>query len=155
MSLSIRNYTASDRDACRAIFISNIPKFFAPVELIDFDSWLDGYRKQDVSADTVNAYFVLEEDGQVLASGGFFLDLPSRQATMTWGMVANDQHGKEYGRQLLLYRIEQIRTIQPDAVIALDTSQYAFRFFEKMGFSVQKIMPNGYAEEMDRYDMLG
>jgi N-acetylglutamate synthase-like GNAT family acetyltransferase len=70
-------------------------------------------------------------------------------------MVANDQHGKGYGRQLLLYRIEQIRTIQPDAVIALDTSQYAFRFFEKMGFSVQKIMPNGYAEEMDRYDMLG
>jgi hypothetical protein len=64
MSLFIRNYTESDRDACRSIFVSNIPKFFAPVELIDFDSWLAGYRKQDVSADTVDAYFVLEEDGR-------------------------------------------------------------------------------------------
>lgn len=154
MNPSIRNYTASDRDACRAIFVSNMPTFFAPEELVDFDDWLDGYRKKDVSDDTVDAYFVLENDGRLLACGGFFLELSSRLATMTWGMVANDQHGKGYGRQLLLYRIEQIRTILPDATIALDTSQHAYRFFGKLGFSVQKVTPNGYAKGLDRYDMI-
>jgi ribosomal protein S18 acetylase RimI-like enzyme len=154
MSSVIRNYTTSDRDACMTIFKSNMPKFFAPVELVDFENWLNWYRKKEVSADTIDSYFVLEVDGQVIASGGFFLDLSSRQASMTWGMVANDQHGMGYGRQLLLYRIDQIRTIQLDAFIVLDTSQHAYRFFEKQGFIVQKITPNGYAEGLDRYDMI-
>jgi predicted GNAT family N-acyltransferase len=68
--------------------------------------------------------------------------------------VDNALHKKGIGRELLLYRIQLIRSGFPGYPISLDTTQHSYLFFEKMGFKVVKITRDGYGEGLDRYDMV-
>src|SRR5260370_31745648 len=59
--MDVRPYQSSDRDACLALFDSNVPRFFAALERGGFESFLDA---PDCS------YFVMEHEGAVLGCGG-------------------------------------------------------------------------------------
>jgi [ribosomal protein S18]-alanine N-acetyltransferase len=143
----IRPYTAADRQACIAAFKSNIPKFFMPDELNDFENWLG-------KVETTNEpYFVVEEDNEVIACGGFSIYPHKQLATMTWGLVHNRLHKKGIGKALILHRIAAIRKAFPSVTIGLDTTQHSFSFFEKLGFVTTKITNDSYGEGMHRYDM--
>lgn len=153
--MTIRPYLPSDFNTCIALFESNMPKYFLPEELPDFSSWLTNYQKGvPYKAEGVEAYFVVEEDGAMIACGGVFMEIKNNLAGMVWGMVDNRLHLKGIGRQFLLYRINYIRERYPDFNIRLDTTQHSYPFFEKYGFKITKYTENGYAVGMHRYDML-
>ena len=152
----IRKYHSKDRKRCLELFKSNCPVYFADEELSDFETWLDGQDKEVLaygnSAEEV--YFVIEESQEVIACGGFYIVRNKPLAKMAWGMVDNAHHKKGYGMQLLQYRLDEITKNYPDHAIALATSQHTFPFFEKLGFVVEKITPNGFGEGLDQYDMI-
>ncbi|QHT67647.1 GNAT family N-acetyltransferase [Rhodocytophaga rosea] len=150
----IREYQATDREGCIDIFKSNIPVFFTPQELAEFKSWLDEQLQEKSSPTEINRYYVLEEENNVIACGGFHINTLTSQATMTWGMVANRWHRKGFGKKLLEYRIYKIKALHPAAIILLDTTQHSYKFFETLGFAVTKITNDYYAQGLDRYDML-
>lgn len=143
----IRPYTTADRQECIAAFKSNIPKFFMPDELEDFENWLEKVATKHYP------YFVAEEDGKVIACGGYYIEPDQQSARMTWGLVHNSLHKKGIGKALILHRIKAIQSIAPAATIGLDTTQHSFSFFEKLGFVTTKITENSYGKGMHRYDM--
>lgn len=151
----IRPYESSDYDACIVAFESNMPKYFLPQELPDFTNWLDKYQNGGpYHVEGEAAYFVIEEDGLLIACGGVFIEPQNNLAGMVWGMVDNRLHKRGIGKKFLLFRIEYIRNHCPSCRIKLDTTQHSYPFFEKYGFSIVKYTENGYAEGMHRYDML-
>ncbi|MFM9944130.1 MAG: GNAT family N-acetyltransferase [Bacteroidia bacterium] len=154
--MQIREYKAADRQVCLEVFKSNIPEFFLLHELADFENWLDFKDKAEVAykSNQSEYYYTVELENQIVACGGFYIPQNSNEARMAWGMVDKILHKKGIGRQFLKFRIEQIRLINPEITIALDTTQFSYPFFEKLGFKVTKIQKDYYAPGFDRYDMV-
>lgn len=151
-----RPYTAADREACLDAFKSNMPKFFAPSELPDFEKWLDEQesRMAAVQSNPTEQYYVALQGNKVVGCGGYFIEPDYSKAIMTWGLVHNALHKQGLGKELFLYRLLVIRSISPACTVTLDTSQHSYPFFQKLGFVVTKITPNFFAPGIDRYDMV-
>lgn len=154
--MTIREYKSTDREACIEIFKSNMPKFFALHELDDFKSWLSYKDKAEIAykSNQSEYYYVIELDNKVVGCGGFYIPQNGNEARMAWGMVENRLHKKGIGRALFEFRIKQIRLLRPEIIIAMDTTQFSYPFFEKLGFKVTKFQKDAYAKGLDRYDMV-
>ena len=151
--MTIRPYLHTDKESCLAVFKSNMPKFFAPHELADFDKWLDNQHDRHTIGG-INEYFVVELDGEIIACGGYSFNKERNESRMTWGMVKNDMHKQGIGTMFLKYRIEAVRDQYPGSAISLDTTQHSYPFFETLGFKTTKVTDNFYTEGMHRYDMV-
>ena len=74
-----RPFTAADRDACLAIFDSNLERYFAAGERADFAGFL---------AAPPGFFGVLcDDDGTVVGCGGIGVRDEGRTAVLTWGMI--------------------------------------------------------------------
>jgi [ribosomal protein S18]-alanine N-acetyltransferase len=151
----IRKYRPGDHRSCLELFRSNVPKFFDPVEEEFFEQWLTGLDENRLAYSNTEQefYFVVEDGGQLVACGGYYIALNTRQTRMCWGLVDNKKHRQGYGRRFLEFRINEIRQKHPDSDIALDTSQHCFGFFEKMNFTVREVIKDHYAPGLDKYEM--
>lgn len=141
--MEIRSYTPSDREACLAVFDSNIPGYFLANERAMFAKFLD---------ELDSPYFVADHDGAVVACGGF-ADVDGTATRLTWGMVRRDLHRNGVGKLLLFYRLRRIGDLNKPAV-SLDTSQHTRAFFEKFGFRVVSIQQDGYGPGLDKIEMV-
>jgi len=138
------------------LFSSNVPFYFAEDELNDFEFWLDGKDKQVLSySNTKEEYFyVLEDNGKVLACGGFYVHKNKLLSNLVWGMVHAKFHLMGYGSALLNYRIEKAFNLCSDFPITIDTTQLTQAFFEKYGFKGTNTIENYYATGLHRIDMI-
>lgn len=154
-TVHIRSYQSKDREACIAVFTSNIPLYFDENELTGLELWLDArdQGKKKYAENLSEYYYVVEKENRVIGCGGFYVLSGKKEAGMAWGMVekAHLKHG--IGKQLLEFRLNKITELYPGYKIVLDTSQHTFGFFEKYGFVVKKITKDAYADGLDRYDM--
>lgn len=155
-SLSFRPYVATDFEACLAIFDSNTPPYFDAEERAPFASWLEkiGLGKLAYSNTDFEYYEVAELDGQIVACAGFYIVHKEKVARMAWGMVDRAHHGKGVGSAHLKRRIQLMQEQYAGYQIDLGTSQHTYNFYAKLGFEVTTIIPNGYGEGIDRYDMV-
>lgn len=154
--MKIRLYKAADRDACIAIFNSNVPLYFDATEIRGLHHWLNAKDRGELAYKTnkQEVYYVLEENGVVVGCAGYYIPESEARANMVWGMVQRNEHKKGFGSILLEYRIQQIKNTEPGLRITLDTSQHCNTFFEKFGFQTTKITPDGYGQGLHRYDMI-
>lgn len=154
--MTIRPYYPQDHEGCLLIFDSNIPCYFAIHEREQFEFWLRGQDEGIPAYAETKAehYYVAEQDGELVACGGFSIVKDKPVANMTWGMVARRMHGQGMGRQLFQYRIDKIASLYHGHTIRMDTSQHTYPFFEKFGFEVTGITENSYAPGLHRYDMV-
>ena len=143
---TFREYIKLDQPSCLEIFNSNCPTYFSQNEQKEFIEWLEKYNRP--------SYSVLEENGKVIACGGIFYDSALNSAGLAWGMVHNDRHGQGIGLHLTQFRLAQIEDTFPGLEQNLRTSQYTYRFYEKLGFEVQKVMTNGFSKGLDLYEMM-
>ena len=148
---TIRPFTPADRAACLTLFDSNVPRFFLPGERAEFGAWLG----RPFDSGEYGEYFVLEDEGRVMACGGVWLDpeRPERGAGLSWGMVARDAHRRGYGSVLLRFRLERLRELGAREA-HLDTSQHTARFYARFGFREVRRVPDGYGPSLDRVDMV-
>jgi predicted GNAT family N-acyltransferase len=152
----IRPYLAEDRIACIQIFKSNSPQYFDNSELTDFELWLNGQDQKILAYrnSKVEQYFVIEEENKVVGCGGYYIITDTLIANMAWGMIDHSWHKQGLGHQLFKFRIDEIKKAHPNHSISLNTSQHTFPFFERFGFKVTKITKDGFANGMDKYEML-
>lgn len=143
--MTIKPYTKDKFDDCVEIFISNLDKYFAAYELAYFKAFLE-------NAAYGNPFYVLVEDGDVIACGGY--EKENEEITLTWGMVKREYHGQGYGKELTLYRLNEIGTNYPGITVKIDTSQHTMGFYEKQGFVTQEIEKDGYEPGLDKYIMV-
>ncbi len=139
-----RPYTAADRDACLAIYDSNAGHFFSPGDRDDFGAFLDA----------LPGFFgvLCEDDGKVVGCGGVGVR-EGNVAVLTWGMVHADRHGHGLGRTLAWARLLRLAHLPDVARVTLNTSDQTVGFYQKLGFRVVKVTPNGYRDGLDRYDL--
>jgi N-acetylglutamate synthase-like GNAT family acetyltransferase len=150
MEIIIRAYIKTDRNSCLDAFKTNVPKYFTEKEIEDFDFFLTRIEKGDEQMH----YYVVVYEQKIIGCGGFGEKDDHKVISLAWGLIHKDYHKKGLGKKLLLYRMEQIKKLSPEYSIIIDTTQYAYTFFEKFGFYTTKITSNYYAIGMHRYDML-
>ena len=138
----IRAYSRTDRDACIAIFSSNLPRYFDASELADFEEFLEN---------PAGDYFVVEIGNRVVACGGLCAN--NGTGHLTWGMVSRDNQGTSIGKSLLAHRIDLL-FLQPEVrVITIDTSQHTEGFFSRHGFRTTSVSQDGFGRGIDRVSM--
>jgi GNAT superfamily N-acetyltransferase len=132
--MDFRRYLASDRDACLAIFDSDVPEFFDASERGKFEQFLD---RPD------GPYFVMDHDGTLVGCGGYVVVAGESVANLIRGMVRRDSQNLGLGRFLLMYRLREIGKIAGIGLVRLETPQRIAAFFEKQGFRVAGRGPTG------------
>ena len=133
----VRPYQKSDDQALISLLKLNIPKYFAPEELEDFIEYLD-HKIED--------YFVFMENGVLLGAGGINYLYDKKEARISWDFVHPDSQGKGIGRQITQYRLKKIRMTPNIDTIVVRTSQFANQYYEKMGFSLNRIEKDYWAK---------
>jgi predicted GNAT family N-acyltransferase len=144
MHPTFRPYTPADEAACFEIFDGNTPPFFDPTERPDLVIFLEK---------PPCPFFVLEQDGQVIACGGYCKQ-ENGDIVLAWGMVRRDLHKNGLGSLLLVKRIERILAEDPQTRIVVDTSQHTCAFFERHGFKITGQQNNYYGPNLHRIDMI-
>ena len=143
--MNIRIYNSNDKNACLAIFDSNCPPYFDKNEKDDLIQWLDKEDRLD--------YYVLENEGEILASGGLYRDTEKNEVGFAWGMVSKAHHGKGLGTRLALYRINEAERSYPNHDLKLETSQLTRAFYAKHGFKETSHEKDGFGPGIDKVTM--
>ena len=152
MSQKIKKYSTSDFDQCVYIFKSNVPEYFAKDELSDFQKYLKNISK--IKDGWNDSFFILNRDKKIVGCAGLGINKSKKIATLSWGMVARNYHGKGIGSQLTKYRLNLLQSYKLDLKISLDTSQHSYLFYEKFGFKMVDIEHDGYEKGMHKYNMV-
>jgi ribosomal-protein-alanine N-acetyltransferase len=151
MKLEIRAYKITDKQACLKAFESNVPKYFTQAEIVDFDAFLEMIPNKVGVNKTY--YYVVVFENEVIGCGGFGDKDNSDIITLAWGLIHQNFHKKGFGKELLAYRLLQIKEKFPNQPVYIDTTQYSYGFFEKYGFETTKITNDFYEKGLHRYDM--
>jgi ribosomal protein S18 acetylase RimI-like enzyme len=141
-----RAYTPADRAACLAIFDSNRDRFFSDGDCADFEKFLDA---------PPGFYGVLcDDDGMVVGCGGIVVCDDGKAAVLTWGMVYADRHRQGLGKALTLARLEKLADFPCVEKVTMHTSQETIGFYLRMGFRLERQIPDGYRTGLDRCDLV-
>ncbi|RMP26525.1 GNAT family acetyltransferase [Pseudomonas coronafaciens pv. atropurpurea] len=140
----LRPYTLAHRDLCLAIFDSNVPRFFDPVEREQFSSFLMA---------PLGHYFVVERDAEVVACGGYLVLSDPSVAELTWGMVHRECHGSGLGRFLTQARLQAMRLVPGVTRAFINSSQHVQGFYSTLGFAVTGIEADGHGRGIDSVKM--
>jgi [ribosomal protein S18]-alanine N-acetyltransferase len=151
----IRNYLPSDELSVRNLLLSNISNgYFVMEDMKMLDDWVAAQNKgiPAYPPSVADYFFVLETD-KVIGSAGFYVLAAEKRAHLTWGMVDGNLHNQGYGKLLFQYRVNKITEQYPGFKITLGTSQYTYKYYEKLGMKTETITPNGYGNNYDKYYM--
>lgn len=110
-----------------------------------FTDWLEHHTQQD--------YYVVEQEGRLIACGGIFYNASKNEGGLSWGMVHSRHHRQGLGKAFTLYRLRLLKSAYPGAAIRIETSQHTEAFYKKMGFRTEHIIPDGFASGLDKYLM--
>ena len=142
--MHVRPYAPADREQCLGLFDGNTPRFFGAGERHSFAAFLDH---------PVGSFLVLcDDEGTVVGCGGIAVRNDGN-AYLVWGMIDAGRQGRGYGRALALERLRAVARIPEVRRLALDTSQEAVGFYEKLGFRMTKMTPDHYAPGLHRYEL--
>jgi GNAT superfamily N-acetyltransferase len=140
----IRPYTGEDKPPLIDLLRLNIPRYFAQSEESDFAAYLDHERED---------YFVVEEGGKLVGSGGINYFPATGVARLSWDIVHPDFQGQGIGKKLIHYRIGQIRNHPAIRVVMVRTTQLVYPFYQKAGFMLDKVEQDYWAQGFDLYQM--
>ena len=140
----IREYQQADKNAVMDLIRQNIPEYFAPEEEADFSSYLDSGRE---------LYYVLLFNNRIAGCGGINFAENKTIGRISWDIIHPEYQGKSLGTQLLIHRIEKLKSIGSIQKITVRTSQLAYKFYEKQGFVLKETQKNYWAEGFDMYRM--
>lgn len=143
-TIVIRRYKTSDRSALLNIIDLNIPKYFALDEKADFENYLEN---------ELELYYVISFENKIVGCGGINFDEEKTIGVISWDIIDPDYQGKSFGKQLLNYRLAELKSMESIQKIIVRTSQITYNFYQKQGFEVREIISNYWAEGFDLYYM--
>lgn len=137
--MNLRRFEAADTEAVIAIFRSNIPKYFVESEEPELREYLAG---------SVENYYVIEADGEVVGAGGIALNADNT-VSLCWGMIHSSRLGTGLGKLLTEYRLARSLEIFGARPVVINTSQHTEGFYEKLGFVTVEHTPDGFGPGID------
>lgn len=141
---AIRPYEKSDKADVINLFRLNTPNYFSSEEEDDLIYFLENEREQ---------YYVVSINEEIVGCGGYNFSEDKSTGIICWDIVHPNFQGKSIGRNLLNYRITQIKNVKSIRKITVRTSQLVYRFYEKQGFAILEIVPDYWSKGFDLYQM--
>lgn len=126
------------------MFRLNTPKYFAPEEENELIVYLDQFSQH---------YYILEWQDKMVGCGGINFSEDFSAARISWDFIHPDHHGKGLGTVLLDFRMEKIKEFKTVNTITVRTSQLAYLFYEKAGFTLKETSKDFWAPGFDMYRM--
>ncbi|MCH2216312.1 MAG: GNAT family N-acetyltransferase [Flavobacteriales bacterium] len=145
MKLVIRRYLPADQNRLIEILKFSTPEFFHPREKADFVQYLSKYLED---------YFVIESDAVVVGCGGInYLPLYG-EARISWDIVHPEFRSKGIGSTLLKHRLNEIKGGKiPVSKVVVRSSQKAFHFYQKFGFTLVHSQKDYWAPGFDLFEL--
>ncbi|MBR9922358.1 MAG: GNAT family N-acetyltransferase [Bacteroidetes bacterium] len=140
----IRQYSRADKEQLTALLRRNIPEYFHPGELKDYDEYLDLHLEK---------YFVYEVENDILGCGGINYSDDRQTARLSWDIVHPKHHRKGIGKKLLEHRVSLLKSDPDLRQIAVRTTQHAYKFYEQNGFTLVRTEKDFWAKGFDLYFM--
>ena len=140
----IRAYHAADLPELMEVFKSNTPRYFAASESTDLERYLDDHG---------GTYLVCVNDGNVIGGAGYVIREKDNLGLVTWIFLRPEASGRGLGRKLVEQCLAHLRRNSHVDTIRVNTSQHAFRFFEKFGFKIILKEEDHWAPGLDLYRM--
>lgn len=137
----IREFHADDLEACLDIHRSNEPDYLEPGGIHGFVEFL---------ARGTSYYLVIEHDGKIIACGGLELAGDSDHATLVYGLVHRQFHGKGFGTTLLAARLSLLEHEGNSVPVWMSTSLAAVSFYGRFGFTLHSVTPDPVGPERDQ-----
>ena len=125
MNIRFKAYHSDDEAKVLALFDSNQPDYFAPIERQPFIDFLRSSKKE--------VYEVMYEREQLIGAGGYCTQNP-KEARIVWLMIHRSKHGKGLGKMMMQYFAQKIKKDAKFENISLMTSQLTDAFYAKLGF---------------------
>ena len=119
-SFMIRLSKHSDRDVLIQNMKSNVPQYFAESEIVEFMDYLNEHAEH---------YYVYEDHGTIIGSGGINYFLDEGVARISWDIIHPAHQNRGIGKQLVLYRINEIKKIPKIKFVIVRTSQMVYPFY--------------------------
>lgn len=141
----IREYKPDDKEELLNILRLNVPTYFAESEIDDLANYLDS---------EIERYFVVEIDRKLVGAGGINFADHNKIGKISWDFIHPDFQGFGIGRKLLTHRLQLIKSMESIEKISVRTSQLAYQFYEKSGFTLLNISKDYWAEGFDMYEMV-
>jgi len=142
--LKVRPYTKDDKQQVLALFSLNTPKYFDSAEETDLIHYLENELED---------YFVAEEGESIVGAGGLNYFPKENTARISWDFVHPDFHGQGIGQALVRHRLHHLKRLNWVKKVVVRTSQFAYRFYEKMGFELKETKKDYWAPGFDLYLM--
>ena len=140
----IRAYSPEEKEHLLNLIRLNTPKYFDPSEEVGLVSYLDNETED---------YFVVEENDIIIGCGGINYSEEENAVVISWDIIHPEHQGKGIGRKLLEYRINLVKENSEYKTIVVRTSQLTDKFYEKLGFKLEFIEKDYWAEGYDLYQM--
>ena len=141
---AIRPYEKSDKADVINLFRLNTPLYFSSEEEEDLIYFLENEREQ---------YYVVSINKEIVGCGGYNLSEDKSTGIICWDIVHPNFQGKSIGRNLLNYRITQIKNVKSIRKITVRTSQLVYPFYEKQGFVIVEIVQDYWSKGFHLYRM--
>lgn len=140
----IRPYTNTDKSKVMELLRLNTPHYFDPSEEKYFNYYLD---------DKVEEYFVYEYNSEIIGAGGINYFPVENLARLSWDMIDPRSQGNGIGTKLMQHRIKRLNTNLNVELIVVRTTQLTYKFYEKMGFQLEKVEKDFWSKNFDLYQM--
>lgn len=140
----IREYSSCDKPQIIEILRKNTPEYFDASEENDFEYYLDN---------KVEDYFVYIKNSEIVGAGGINYFPNQKIAYISWDMIDPNTHGNGIGKKLTQYRLNHLKEKENVDLIFVRTTQLVYKFYEKMGFQLDKIEKDFWAKGFDLYQM--
>lgn len=140
----IRKYNPNDLKELVSLLKLNTPKYFLESEEADFIDYLKNHRED---------YFVFEENNTIIGSGGINYFPETHSARISWDIIHPDFQSRGIGTSLTKFRLHALKQNPAISSVTVRTSQLVFKFYEKMGFRLEKTEKNFWGEGFDLYQM--
>lgn len=142
--IMIRLSKHSDREVLIQNMKSNVPQYFAESEIVEFMDYLNQHAEH---------YYVYEDQGIIIGSGGINYFLDEGVARISWDIIHPAHQNRGIGKQLVLYRINEIKKISKIKFVIVRTSQMVYPFYQQLGFQLEFITKDYWAKGFDLYQM--
>ncbi|SEA20432.1 GNAT family N-acetyltransferase [Psychroflexus halocasei] len=140
----IRKYLNSDKPKIIELLRKNTPQYFDSSEEKDFEYYLDN---------EIEDYFVCEVNSEIIGAGGINYFTEQNLARISWDMIDPNSQGNGIGKKLTQYRINHLKEKENIELIVVRTTQLVCKFYEKMGFELEKVEKDFWAKGFDLYQM--
>ena len=140
----IRPYKAEDKKSLLELFKLNVPKYFHPREVKDFEEYLQEYG---------DTYLTIEHDRKIVGAAGNCIKESDHSGRITWMFFHPDYTGLGLGRQAVEYCLNVFEANPSLKKLVVTTSQFAYKFVEKFSFKLIQITKDHWGLGLDLYLM--